>query len=322
MLVSTASSVPATSKATSTSPRCCLASSGVSTISAPHLAAAVRRCASGSTAITDATPAARATWISSSPMGPQPTMATELANRTWPRSKPWRATPRGSRMAAVAGLKPSGTGCRRAVGQARTPASPRRSRRARQNGPGAQVGVAFPAPRAVVVGDGGVHRHPAPVQAASLHRPAELVAEDQGPVENGVPNAALAEPMQVRPAHPDGRHAHQALAGARLGRGSSTSSNSPGAVSRNAFIVVFICRPFPLSVRKRLSVRNRRRGRVCERNGAPRYGRPKGRRPVPAPLSTMHLGHRLERHRYLHRLGRACPQQNGPWPLTSTAGTS
>ena len=82
---------------------------------------------------------------------------------------------------------------------------------------GAQVGVAFPAPRAMVAGYSRVHRHPAPVETASLHRPTELVAEDQGPVQHGVPDAALAEPVQVRPAQSHRRDPHQALARPRLG---------------------------------------------------------------------------------------------------------
>ena len=85
--------------------------------------------------------------------------------------------------------------------------------------PGAEVGVAFTAALASLAGYGRVRRHPAPVQAAALYRAAELVAEDEGPAQDGITYAPLAEPVQIRPAQADRAHAHQALARPRFRAG-------------------------------------------------------------------------------------------------------
>jgi len=115
----TPSSRPATSNATST-PSSDTGSSGVSTTSAPHRAAASRRCASGSTAITRDAPAARSTWMSSNPIGPHPATDATPPKGRWPRSSDHRATPSGSSIAPAASETESGSGCSSADGHAMT----------------------------------------------------------------------------------------------------------------------------------------------------------------------------------------------------------
>ena len=60
----------------------------------------------------------RATWTTSSPIGPQPITATVLPARTFPRSRAWIATPSGSSIAPASAVSGDGSGCSEVVGQA------------------------------------------------------------------------------------------------------------------------------------------------------------------------------------------------------------
>jgi hypothetical protein len=117
--IRTLSSLPATSNATSTSDPD-TGSSGASTRSAPYRAAASRRCASDSTAITRDAPAARSNWISSNPIGPQPATHAVPPKGRCPRSSDHSATPSGSSSAPAASETESGSGYSSADGHAMT----------------------------------------------------------------------------------------------------------------------------------------------------------------------------------------------------------
>ena len=74
----------------------------------------------GSTASTERAPATFSSWMSSSPIGPQPITEAVPANGRCPRSTEWIATPSGSSRAPSASETPSGSGCSRCDGQAMT----------------------------------------------------------------------------------------------------------------------------------------------------------------------------------------------------------
>jgi len=110
--------VPAASMATSTpwppvsaSTRAARWSSGLR-LTAPNSAAASRRYASGSTARIGTAPAMRAIATRSSPIGPQPTTATDSPTRGLARSQEWSATPSGSSRAPCSAVIPFGKGKR------------------------------------------------------------------------------------------------------------------------------------------------------------------------------------------------------------------
>jgi hypothetical protein len=75
----------------------------------------------------------------------------------------------------------------------------------------AQVVVALAAPLADIVRDSRVDRHTQPVKDATLHRPAELVAEHERPGEQRVADPSLAEPVQVGPAKANGPNTYEGL---------------------------------------------------------------------------------------------------------------
>ena len=211
------------------------------------------------------TPAIRSAWTSMRPMGPQPTTAAELPRCTWPRSRQWRATPSGSSMATVASSK----SVRHRVQEPRRPGDvlPQASVGGAVTGEAdlwAQVGVAFPAPVARVVGDSRVDGDAPAIEGAAFYRPPEFVAQDERPTEQCITDAPLAEPMEVGTAQADRSHPYQALAGPGSGRGSSTTSIVPGPLNLAAFIEV----PPYLAMAFQFPGRNRRPDRACARNGA------------------------------------------------------
>ena len=124
--VSSASSSPAASKATSTpcppvsarsSPRSAPPATRTAAV-APAARAASTRCGSTSVATTVVAPDARASWIRKSPIGPQPKMPTDSPGRIPASLTAWRATPSGSSIATSPSVRPSGTGMRHLPGQA------------------------------------------------------------------------------------------------------------------------------------------------------------------------------------------------------------
>jgi hypothetical protein len=90
--------------------------------------------------------------------------------------------------------------------------------------------IAGEADAAAAARHGGVERHALARALAGLDRPHELVAENERPVEDRVPDPAFEEPVPVGPAQADGRHAHEDFPVAWLGRGLFVEPEISGAV--------------------------------------------------------------------------------------------
>ena len=76
--------------------------------------------------------------------------------------------------------------------------------------------VPRPAEIAAATGHRGVEHHALSLARPGLDRPDELVPEHERPVESGVADPSFEEPVPVRPAQPDRRHAHGDLSIVRL----------------------------------------------------------------------------------------------------------
>ena len=166
-----------------------------------------------------AAPAARAAWISISPIGPQPMTAHRPADAQVPEIQrvdghAERLQQRAVHIGHRVGQRDQQRG--RPDQVLAQPAVA--GRVAGERDLRAKIGMPVPAKLARLAGDVGVHRDPLAVPRPTLDDARELVPQDQRSVADPrVADPAVLEPVQVRPAQAHRRHPHQHLIRTRLG---------------------------------------------------------------------------------------------------------